>query len=68
MKPFSTRSSKISQKQATLIYPVTFKKMKNDKDNTEASWAPIYMLDLRRVKEAIVSYGMHSPFVRQILN
>ena len=26
------------------------------------------MLDLRRVKEAIVSYGMHSPFVKQMLN
>ena len=26
------------------------------------------MLDLRRFKEAIVSYGMHLPFVKQILN
>ena len=25
------------------------------------------MLDLRRLKEAIVSYGMHSSFVRQML-
>ena len=26
------------------------------------------MLYLRRFKEAIVSYGMHSPFVKQMLN
>ena len=26
------------------------------------------MLNLRRFKEVIVSYGMHSPFVKQMLN
>ena len=42
--------------------------MKNDKDDIEGSWASVQMLDLWRVKEAIVAYGMHSPFVRQMLN
>ncbi|XP_052568117.1 endogenous retrovirus group K member 10 Gag polyprotein-like [Peromyscus californicus insignis] len=35
---------------------------------TQNIWAPIEMLDLRRFKEAIVSYGMHSPYVKQMLN
>ena len=34
----------------------------------EANWIPVPMLDLRRFKESIVSYGMHSPFVKQMLN
>ena len=34
----------------------------------EANWTPVPMLDLRRFKESIVSYGMHSPFVKQTLN
>ena len=71
VEPISARPSKLKQKRATLLYPVTVKKMRHDKDDeeeAEASWAPIRILDLRRVKESIVSYGMHSPFVRQLLN
>ena len=67
----TTRPSKIKQKQATLLYPVTIKKIKHDRDETndrEASWALIQILDSRRVKEAIVSYGIHSPFVKQLPN
>ena len=44
VKPISTRPSKIRQKQAMLLYPVTIKKISHDRDeadNTEASWAPI---------------------------
>lgn len=35
---------------------------------TEAHWNPVEMLDLRRFKEAIVSYGMHLPFKKWMLN
>ena len=44
------------------FYSVTIKKMKHDRDeadDTEASWAPVQILDLKRVKEAIVSCGIH---------
>ena len=71
VEPISTRPSKIRQKQVMLLYPVTIKKMRHDRDDaddTEASWALIQILDLWRVKEAIVSYGIHSPFIRQLLN
>ena len=54
-----------------LIYSVTIKKIRHDRDEAddkEASWALTQILDLRRVKEAIVSYGIHSPFVKQLFN
>ena len=71
IEPVPARPSKIKQRQATLLYPVKIKKIRHDgdeADTTEASWAPVRMLDLRRVKEAIVSYGIHSSFVKQLLN
>ena len=71
VEPIPAKPSKIRRKQATLLYPVTVKKIRNgtdDTDDAEASWAPIRILDLRRVKEATVLYGIHSPFVKQLLN
>ena len=44
VEPISTRPSKIRQKQATLLFPVTIKKIRHDRyeaDDTEASWARI---------------------------
>lgn len=35
---------------------------------SEVNWNPIEILYLKRFKEAIDSYGMHSPFVKQMLN
>ena len=34
----------------------------------KAEWTPVKMLDLRRFKEVIVSYGMYSPFAEKMLN
>ena len=34
----------------------------------ELIWHPIKMLDLKHLKEAIMLYGLHSPFVKEILN
>ena len=71
VEPISTRPSKIKQKQAMLLYPVTIKKLRNNRDeadDSESSWAPIRILDLWRVKEVIVSYEIRSPFVKQLLN
>ena len=33
-----------------------------------ADWNPVQFLDLKRLKEVVISYGMHSPCVKQILN
>ena len=48
-------------KQRTLIYPVYLQDLPNDRSSVKANWTPVAMLDLRRFKEVIVSYGMHSP-------
>ncbi|XP_052593228.1 torsin-1A-interacting protein 1 isoform X3 [Peromyscus californicus insignis] len=53
--------------QSPLVCPVTIQQLP-DQMTTQNIWAPIEMLDLRRFKEAIVSYGMHSPYVKQMLN
>ena len=34
----------------------------------EIGWHPTEMIDRRHFKEGIISYGMHSPYVKQILN
>lgn len=41
---------------------------RNPQDYEELGWEPIDVLDLKRFKEAIVTYGMCSPYVKQILN
>ena len=55
-------------KQPTLLYLVTFQEMPNGRGSVTVNWTPVPMLDLRRFKEAIVSYGMHLLFVKQMLN
>jgi hypothetical protein len=34
----------------------------------ELIWHPIKMLDLKHLKEAIMLYGLHSPFVKEMLS
>lgn len=34
----------------------------------ERGWRAVEMIDLRWFKEAVVSYGRHKPYVKQILN
>ena len=55
-------------RQSPLIYPVTLQELPNGRDSSVNNWTPVPMLDLRRFKEAIVSCGMHSLFVKQISN
>ena len=56
----------------TLIYPVTVQQQPTDnlhpQGYKEINWNPVDMLDLKRVKEAVVSYGVYSSFARQMLN
>lgn len=49
-----------------MIYPVTISE-KSANMNIHI-WEPKHMKDLKDIKEAIVSYSMHSPYVRQLLN
>lgn len=55
----------------TLIYSATIQQQPPDNKHSqgyaEVNLNPVNMLDLG-VKEVIVSYGIHSPFVRQMLN
>ena len=55
-------------KQRTLINPVTLQDMSNDRVSERDSLTPMPMLDLRRFKETIVSYGMYWLFVKQMSN
>ena len=47
-----------SEKPANSQYP---------KGYTECKWEPICLEDLKDIKEAGVSYGMHSPYVRELV-
>lgn len=55
-----------------LAYPVTVQQMSADAGNLqeykEFVWHSVHMLDLKTLKEAVNSYGIHSPFIKQILN
>ena len=42
--------------------------MPDGRGSATVNWTTEPMLDFRRFKEAIVSYGMHSPFVKQMFN
>ena len=42
--------------------------MPNDRGCVRACWTSVSMLDLKRFKEVIISNGMHSPYVKQMLN
>ena len=52
----------VFRQQPTLIYPVTLQELPNGRDSLTANCSPVSMLDLRILKEAIISCGMHSPF------
>lgn len=60
-KAFQTASLNISSNLIEFlndIYP---------QGSIRTDWTPVTMLDLRRVKEVIVSYGMYSPIVKQVI-
>lgn len=58
-------------RKETLVYPVTIQELLTGNSQyqgyREVKWNPIDVLDLRRLKEAVISYGMHSPLVNRIL-
>ena len=62
---------KVSRK-STLVYPVTLQEGplydKHPQGYAEIYWNPVEMLDYLRFKDAVISYGMHLPFVKQMLN
>lgn len=55
-----------------MIYPITtYERPPDDKYTQgyrEYKWDPMKMLDSKNIKEAIVPYGMHLAYVRQMLN
>lgn len=55
-----------------MIYPITIYERPPDDKYTqgyrEYKWDPMKMLDSENIKEAIVPYGMHLAYVRQMLN
>jgi hypothetical protein len=55
-----------------LVYPVTTQDLPGDDRHLqgyeEVKWNLTDILDLRRFKEAIISYVINSPYVKQILN
>lgn len=58
-------------KKTTLIYAVTIRESSPDDRERQGyikvNWETTEMFDLKTFKEAIVLYGMLSPFVKQIL-
>ena len=59
-------------RKLTLVYPVTLQDLSGDDRHPqgfeEVKWNPTHILDLRRFEEAIISYVINSPCVKQILN
>ena len=53
-------------RQPTLIYPVTIQELPNGRGSVTDNWTSMPGLDFKRSKEAIVSYSMPSPFMKQI--
>ena len=55
-----------------LIYPVTMQEWPPDdrkpQSYAEVNWIHVEMINLKRFKEAGLSYAMHSPLVKQMLN
>lgn len=54
------------------MFPVTMQQMPADTQHPQGcvkiDWKPTYITDLRRLKESVVAYGMHSTYVRQVKN
>ena len=61
---------KVIRKQ-TLVYLVNIQQNPPDSDYPqgyqEVEWQPLDVLDLRKFKESVTNFGMHLPFVKQIL-
>ena len=41
--------------------------LQNNRDSVSANWTSVSVLDLRRFEEVIISYGMHSPIMKEML-
>jgi hypothetical protein len=54
-----------------IAYPVSVQQRPSDIEHPqvheEYEWHPVDVLDLRKCKEIDTNFGMHSPFVKQIL-
>ena len=61
---------KVIRKQ-TLVYPVNVQQRPPDNDQPqgyqEFEWQPVGLLELRKSKESVTTFGMHLPFVKHIL-
>ena len=55
-------------RKSTLIYPVTLQELPNGRGSVVDNCILVPLLDLKRFKEAIVLNGMHSTFLKQMLN
>ena len=55
-----------------LVYPVNIQDLSGCKRHRqgyeEVKSSLTDIIDLRRFKEVVVSYGLHSPYIKQILN
>lgn len=57
--------------RSPMVFPVSVSEKPATKKQSNGPiayhWEPIQMKDLKNIKEAIVMYGLHSPFVRELL-
>ena len=57
--------------RALATYPVIYSNKvstsKGVKGAKEARWMPVGMNDLRKIKQVIINYGLHSTFVREMI-
>ncbi|XP_035296233.1 endogenous retrovirus group K member 113 Gag polyprotein-like [Cricetulus griseus] len=55
-----------------LVYPAMVvdkqSSKKHSQGQTAYTWQPTQLKDLRHIKESVVSYGLHSPYVKQLLH
>ncbi|ERE68969.1 Retroviral nucleocapsid protein Gag containing protein [Cricetulus griseus] len=55
-----------------LFYPPTMIEKPSTKKHPQGQvayvWQPIQLKDLTRIKESVVSYGLHSPYVKKLLH
>lgn len=62
---------KVVRKQTLAYYAVSIQQRPADDDHPqgyhEAEWSPVEVLDLRKRKESVTNFGMHSPFVKQMV-
>ncbi|MBV2133726.1 hypothetical protein KRX52_13145 [Pseudomonas sp. MAP12] len=55
-----------------LVYPATMVEKPASKKHPQGQmayvWQPIQLKDLKNIKESVVSYGLHSPYIKQLLH